>query len=168
MFLYGFTVEDTGYRRSMLPRLPRWLAGKFSESEYEIEDRDSQVAHFFSASFAVVYFCSDAMLLMHRGLKDNLGRCRCPDSKRAKVKGIVMILLRICMWAFMATLSQWQTDPTLLSAIGLASIVAQILLRFVASGVFVDDRVHIDLKERQEMEVAAVVQADDNEVKLVD
>ena len=168
MFLYSFTVEGGSYRRSMLPRLPRWLAGNFSDPEYDSEDRDRQVAHFFSASFAVVYFCSDAILLTHRGLEDNLGRCRCPNSKRAKVKGIVTILLRVCIWAFMATLSQWQTDPTLLSAIGLTSIVAQILLRFVASGVFVDDRVHIDLIENQEMELAADTQGDENEVKLAD
>lgn len=161
MLLYGFTDEASDYRRSLLPRLPRWLAGTFSHPEFDGEDLDRQVAHFFSASFAVVYFCSDAMLLTHRGLKDNLGRCRCPDSKRAKLKGIVMIFLRVCIWAFMATLSQWQTDPTLLSAIGLASIVAQILLRFAASGIFVDDRVHIELKEKQEMEGAADVQIDD-------
>lgn len=163
MLLYGFTIQGEGYRRSLLPRPPRWLAGDIADPSFDSENIDTQVAHFFSASFAVVYFCSDAMLLAHRGLKDNLGRCRCPNSKRAKVKGILLIFLRVCIWVLMATLSQWQTDPTKLSAIGLASVIAQILLRFVASGVFVDERVHIDLKERQEMEVSEDVSIEEKE-----
>ena len=168
MLLYGFTAEGSGYRRSLLPRPPRWLAGNLADPSFDSEDFETQVAHFFSASFAVVYLCSDAMLLAHRGLKDNLGRCRCPNSKRAKFKGIFLIFLRVCIWVFMATLSQWQTDPTTLSAIGLASVIAQILLRFVASDVFVDERVHVYLKESQEMEVPEDERAEENEVEMAD
>jgi hypothetical protein len=129
---------------------PRWLAGSVPDLALDGEVRRQNIADFFSASFAVVYFCSDTMLVVHRGLKDNVGRCRCPHTHKARVKGIVMIALRVGLWVFMALLSQWQTDPMLLSLIGLVSIICQIVLRVASSIVFMDERVHVDLKETQE------------------
>jgi Bacterial low temperature requirement A protein (LtrA) len=150
MLLYEFTYGSSARRRSLLRAIPRWLAGRVPDLAVDSEDRRQNIADFFSASFAVVYFCSDTMLLVHRGLKDNFDRCRCPDTRKAKIKGIVMIILRVCIWVFMALLSQWQTDPMLLSLIGLVSIVCQIVLRVASSIVFMDERVHVDLKETQE------------------
>jgi hypothetical protein len=150
MLLYEFSYGNSARQRSLLPGMPRWLAGSVPDLALDGEVRRQNIADFFSASFAVVYFCSDTMLVVHRGLKDNVGRCRCPHTHKARVKGIVMIALRVGLWVFMALLSQWQTDPMLLSLIGLVSIICQIVLRVASSIVFMDERVHVDLKETQE------------------
>lgn len=160
MLLYEFTYDgSSGRRRSLLP-MPRWLAGGDGALAFATEDRQQRIAHFFSASFAVVYFCSDAMILAHRGFKDNMGRCRCRETSKAKTTGVLLVVLRIGICVFMATLSQYEADPTLLSVIGLASIVGQIVLRVVSSIVFADDRVHVDLKEHQEEQEAVEAEQD--------
>jgi hypothetical protein len=84
------------------------------------------------------------MILAHKGLKDNMGRCRCKQTGQTKVIGIVLILLRGGLIAFVATLGQYETDPELLALIGLASISAQLFLRVVSTAVFPDDQVHDD------------------------
>jgi hypothetical protein len=156
MLLYEFTYEESksGGRLRMLLAVPRWLAGGDGALQFDTDDRRQRIAHFFCASFAIVYFCSDAMILCHRGLKDNMGRCRCGETKKAKITGLVLLALRVAILVFIATLSQYLTDPLLLTAIELASIFAQIVLRVFASIVFSDDRVHIDLKDNQEQEEA--------------
>mmetsp|Transcript_5885 Transcript_5885/g.9781 ORF Transcript_5885/g.9781 Transcript_5885/m.9781 type:complete len:541 (+) Transcript_5885:61-1683(+) len=156
MLLYEFTYEDAlaGRRqRSLLP-MPRWLAGDDGALQFDTDDRRQRIAHFFCASFAVVYFCSDAMLLAHRGLKDNMGRCHCGETKKAKINGIILLVLRVAILVFIATLSQYETDPLLLTLIGLATVFGQVVLRVVSSIIFADDRVHVDLKENQEQEEA--------------
>jgi hypothetical protein len=149
MLLYEYTYENEDKRRlstTILHDLSRWLASDSSSSTlpYTKEERQQHIAHFFCGSLAIVFFCSDAMILAHKGLKDNMGRCRCKQTGHTKIIGIVLVLLRGGLIVFVATLSQYETNPEHLALIGLASICAELALRVVSTAVFPDDQIHVD------------------------
>lgn len=148
MLLYEFFYEsdlDGGGR--FLFDVPRWLAGGRGALLYETEDRRQRIANFFCGSLATVWFCSDVMIVVHRGLKDNLGRFICCETKKTKVKGALLVLVRFAMIAFIATFSQHETNPKMLSLIGLSGIFVQLLLRIFLSMIFHSDRVHDAMTE---------------------
>jgi hypothetical protein len=147
MLLYEFFYESNKEGGRFLFDVPRWLAGGGGALLYETEDRQQRIANFFCGSMATVWFCSDAMIVVHRGLRDNVGRCTCPETNKVKVKGALLVVVRFGMIAFIATLSQYETDPRALSLIGLSGIFVQLLLRIFSSMIFLDDRVHDAMKE---------------------
>jgi hypothetical protein len=163
MLLYDYVYQShSSERRWLLPLMPRWLAeGGGGALAFDTEDRRQRVAHFFGASMAIVFFCSDAMMLAHRGIKTNMERCRCQKTHKTKLKGIVLVLLRVGIIVFMATLSQYETYPKNLAGIGLGAIIGQVFLRVVSFYVFSDDRVHVSisvsLHERQRASAAEEV-----------
>lgn len=120
---------------------PRWLAGgggsKFSE-----EERQQRSANLFCASLATVWLCSDLMLILHHGLGEMRGRCRCKYTKKFNVRGSILIFIRLCLLVFIATLSQWETDPDHVAVIGLAGVFTQLLLRVFGSVFFPSEQVH--------------------------
>lgn len=142
---YKMLVNEHAYAsddgRRMLHSLHRMLAGG-DNSGLSTEDRQQRVANIFCISMAVVFLCSDLLMIVHQGLKDSMGRCVCEETHKTKTLGITLVLVRGGIIAFMATLSRYVTDPTALSLIGLAGIVAEVALRFVGTLVFPDDRVH--------------------------
>eukprot|EP00934_Nitzschia_sp_Nitz4_P007984 Nitzschia sp. Nitz4//scaffold8_size234185//202587//204558//NITZ4_001296-RA/size234185-processed-gene-0.405-mRNA-1//-1//CDS//3329559923//7974//frame0 len=137
MLLYEHVYEassDTGSHRVLLNNkiggyLSRLLASS-SEPMYDTDERQQRIAHFFSASMAVVWFCLDLMIINHKGIPDNLKRCQ-----RAHLKKLsfLLIALRIGLVVFIATISQYATEPSLLAFVGLMGISAQVLLRIVGS-----------------------------------
>lgn len=144
MLLYEYVYEagDSG-KRMLFPVLSRLLAGSSgADDRFTPEDRRQKVAHFFCASMAIIWFCSDVMTLAHRGLKDNLGRCRISESGALKYASVTFFVVRVGLIVFIATLSQYVTQPDVLALIGLLGILCQVALRFVGSFVFEEDFTH--------------------------
>mmetsp|Transcript_8766 Transcript_8766/g.25212 ORF Transcript_8766/g.25212 Transcript_8766/m.25212 type:complete len:582 (+) Transcript_8766:182-1927(+) len=143
MILYEFAYEsDYSKRRSLFGGvLARFLAGSDSSPKYPTDERQQRIAHLFGGSMALVWLCMDAMILTHRGIKDNLGRCRFEnhDSTNKKVMACVLVLIRFGLIALLASLSQYETAPVYLALIGLAGIICQVILRFIATSQFGDD-----------------------------
>jgi hypothetical protein len=151
MFLYeqvyeeeGSTTDagakDTGHRRTATAAsvLFRWLAGtanggssgaQSAISTEEAEDKHEQdVAMFYCISLALVWFCMDVMLLLHRGLKKHRGDInRCSWVRCAVVW--FLILCRVALVVFMATFWLSEVRPTILSWVGLLCIVLQLVTR---------------------------------------
>ena len=174
MFLFEYVYEDAaGSHRTlihdnegahgMLFDVTRGLAGGESAAlEYDTADRQQRIANFFCGSLAVVWFCSDAMLIVHKGLKDNVGRCKCKHTNKTKLVAVLLILLRVGLIAFMATLSLYVSDPLLLPVIGLCCIFGQLVLRVISNVVFPDDRVHSEVDDHGKH---VIVEDDDDENK---
>ena len=147
----------------MLLNVPRWLAGGDGALKYATEDRQQREAHFFSGSMAIVFFCSDTMILTHRGLKDNMGRCLWgQQTTKAKIFGIILLLLRAGLIAFITSLSQYETEPEHLAAIGLAAICGQVILRFVSALVFPSDHGHMTMEEARD-QLGAILDPDEED-----
>lgn len=158
MFLFEYVYEDEGSRRTLIQEgegahrmlfdVTRGLAGGGSAAlEYDTADRQQRIANFFCGSLAVVWFCTDVMLIVHKGLKDNVGRCKCKHTHKTKLVAVVLILLRVGLIAFMATLFLYVTDPLLLPVTGLCCIFGQLILRVISNVVFPDDRVHSEVDD---------------------
>lgn len=144
MVLYEFAYESyesstTDHRSLLLGSgnsiLGRLLAGGGSDvPKYDTPERHQQIANFFSGSMAVVWLCSDLMILTHHGIKAHFQKCS--GSNRTfhmRVFGWVLLLIRIGMLAFIATLSQYYTDPQGLAIIGLCGILFQVILRMIGT-----------------------------------
>lgn len=110
-------------------------------------ERAQNSAHLFCGAMAIVFFCMDTIVLSHVGLKKEVSRCRFKDafctetgkhSKQYNYKGIFLVLYRCSITVFIATLSQWVTDPEYLAEIGLAAVVAQLINRFLGDIFFPD------------------------------
>jgi hypothetical protein len=134
LFLYEFTYAARRLEEQ------RELAGGGSEST--TEERRQQEAYLFGGAMALVWFCSDVILLLHLGINDSMGRCHCSKSKITNVKGLVLLFLRLCLIPISATVSLWQTDPAKLAPIGLGTVVAQLLLRHLGGMYFPQHLVH--------------------------
>jgi hypothetical protein len=135
LYEYVYETEESSNHRALFSALTRFLAAA-EEPKFGLEERRQRVAHFFCISMALVWFCSDAMILIHRGLKDNLGRCRCSQSGGLRYIAVALFFIRVGMIVFIATLSQYVTDPELLAFIGLVGIIVQVLLRVVGTSFF--------------------------------
>ncbi len=142
--LYEFVYEakesssssTTGYRslQGSGGIIGRLLAGGGDAPKYDTTERRQGVANLFSGSMAVVWLCSDLMILTHGGIKAHVQKCT--DSNRTRpmrVLGLVLLLTRIGMIAFIATLSQYFTEPEGLAFIGLCGIAFQVVLRVVGT-----------------------------------
>jgi hypothetical protein len=129
-------ADDTEHRRSLLPAvLARLLAAGADDSASEKDpNRRQNIAHWFCISMALAWFCSDAMILVHHGIKNHLGRCRLHASGKFIATGLV--LSRIGLIAWIGTLSLYVTEPEKLAFLGFVGIFLQVLLRFVGSIAF--------------------------------
>eukprot|EP00429_Kryptoperidinium_foliaceum_P009009 CAMPEP_0176014928 /NCGR_PEP_ID=MMETSP0120_2-20121206/7074_1 /TAXON_ID=160619 /ORGANISM="Kryptoperidinium foliaceum, Strain CCMP 1326" /LENGTH=329 /DNA_ID=CAMNT_0017347881 /DNA_START=487 /DNA_END=1476 /DNA_ORIENTATION=- len=107
-----------------------------AEPNFELADRQQREAQLFCISMAVVWACSDLMIVNHRGLKDNFGRCRFSHAGVLRLVGSILVLLRVGLICFIATLSQWVTQPSLLAFVGLMGIFTQVCLRVIGSVYF--------------------------------
>lgn len=147
MFLYEYVYEEyeNSHRMMLFEPMARLLAGGDGGAlKYDVEDRQQRIANFFCASLAIVWFCQDLMMIMHKGLKDNMGRCRCPHTGKMRAVSVGLTMARVGLVVFIATLRGYITDPLLLSVIGLCGIVAQIILRVISNVAFPDASVHRD------------------------
>ena len=139
MFLYDFTYEARRLEEEEYIHNERFLAGS-GGGGLSTEERQQAAANVFSASMALVFICLDVMLLFHRGLKTSIGRCQCVHSKTKNYKGIILTVARIALILFFATLSQYENnDPQQLAILGLAGVVAQLIIRQLGFIFFVED-----------------------------
>lgn len=135
-YVYAAKEESSGsYRKLWSNPLARLLAGS-DEPMFATAERQQRVSHFFCISMALVWLCSDLMIINHRGLKDNLGYCRLSHTGFLKFVALTLAFLRLGLIIFMATLSQWVTDPSVLAFVGLIGIISQVLLRVVGTSYF--------------------------------
>jgi hypothetical protein len=86
-------------------------------------------ANLYSASLAIIFFCLDVMTLLHLGIKESKNRCICRQHKRKNLKGISLIILRLGMLGFTATMGLWTTDPANLAVLGVVCVAVQLMLR---------------------------------------
>jgi hypothetical protein len=162
MLLYEYVyAEQDGNRRMLLPMMTRLLAGGESAAlRFETEDRRQRVANFFSGSMALVFFCMDAMAIVHRGLAASIQRLECTDgTHRTRYWVVFLIAIRVALIGFIASLSQFTTAPEVLSFVGLGGILGQLVLRVLGSFAFPVDEEEEEAKllERIAMHSAARV-----------
>lgn len=153
LYEYSFIGRSKRRARMMLQFVPRWLAGGDGALRFPTDDRRQRIAYFFCFSMATVWLCSDFMILTHQGIHLGMGRVQCPHTGKIRVKGVLLILVRVVLIGFIATLCLYETDPAQLAVIGLASIVTQIALRVFSMMFFgfnefpQDELLHIEVKE---------------------
>jgi hypothetical protein len=147
MLLYEFVYQsysETGYDRNrsrglifnVLNHRSRLLAGASENtmliSQLSTEERQQRVAHFFSGSLSLIFFCLDALSLAHRGIGEQWKRCKeCDGTKLQKFLCWFLVLCRFFTIVFVASLSQFVKDPTHTSLIGVTVVVTQLCIRFV-------------------------------------
>lgn len=140
MFLFEFVYESKGERRFLSPIVQRLLAGGESAAlRFETDDRQQRIAHFFSASLALVFFCLDGMSLAHKGISANVDRCQCDKTQKVRNTVILLVIFRVALIVFFATLSQYCTDPAILAALGFGGIVVQLAIRVLGAFLFPAD-----------------------------
>eukprot|EP00566_Odontella_aurita_P006424 CAMPEP_0113547210 /NCGR_PEP_ID=MMETSP0015_2-20120614/12230_1 /TAXON_ID=2838 /ORGANISM="Odontella" /LENGTH=593 /DNA_ID=CAMNT_0000447741 /DNA_START=82 /DNA_END=1863 /DNA_ORIENTATION=+ /assembly_acc=CAM_ASM_000160 len=108
----------------------RILAGQ-DAPKYSLAERQGRVAHFFCGSLAVAWVCLDLMILSHNGIKASLHRCECEVTRKVSKSAIFFCVLRVALVVFIATLSQYVTDPLRITVIGMVAIIAQVCTRFI-------------------------------------
>lgn len=123
---FTLMVQEFGYEDD---KHRRFLVGGGGASTYDPEDRRQRTAYLFCFSLATIWICLDGMTLFHLGIKNSRNRCQCKRSKVLNIKGIILVLLRLGMIVFMATLGVYETDPQNLAMIGLFCVLLQLILR---------------------------------------
>lgn len=145
-----YTVSD--YSRRLYPIFPneyevgaRWLAAAGDDDSGcspSTEEKKQMVAHLFSGAMAIAFVCLDVMLLAHVGLKKEVDKCKilgsvCENGTRKmqyNIKGILFVVVpRGAITIFIATLSQWEKNPSALAGFGLAAVVCQLITRFLGN-----------------------------------
>jgi hypothetical protein len=101
---------------------------------FDATDRKQRVTYFFSASMAAVFVCLDGIILCHQGFQPRAERCR--ETRSLQVIGLSLVLSRLVLVVFVATMGLYVTQPRAVAGIGLGSIIIQILIREVDSRVF--------------------------------
>jgi hypothetical protein len=122
-----FPAEDVGEGLAATTE-QRVLAGG-GATLYPPAEMEQRAAHMFSIALALVFFTLDGMSIMHVGFKHGQHRCYFDKTKSFNLIGVFLVLIRVGIVAFVATLSQWITDPEVLSTIGLGVTLSQVLLR---------------------------------------
>lgn len=140
MLLQEHVYENSGKRRFLSPIVERLLAGGESAAlRFDTDDRRQRIAHFFGASLAIVFVCLDGMSLAHKGITASLNRCQCKETHVVRLSVIIMVVFRVALVVFFATLSQYCTDPSLLATLGFVGIVCQLLIRVLGAFMFPPD-----------------------------
>lgn len=151
MLLYEYVYKAEGVRRTLLFHAPdnhRWLSGGESAAlRFSTEDREQRIAHYFSGSLAMIFFSLDAMSLAHRGIGTQWNRCECAATKAKKFLAFSLVACRTALLIFIATLSQFETNPSRLAVIGLLTILSQLCVRFVGSYALYTDHDAAEEKE---------------------
>jgi small-conductance mechanosensitive channel len=137
---YSGSTRVRGLIFHVLNHHPRFLVGDSDSntlsSQLSPEEREQRDAHFFSGSLSVIFFCLDALSLAHRGIGTQWKRCECADTNLKKFLAWVLVLCRLLLLIFVASLSQYITDPTQIAVIGVTVVVTQLCIRFVGYYVF--------------------------------
>lgn len=104
-------------------------SGNATNTPYDPQEIRRRAANMFAGSLAIIFFCLDMMTLLHLGIEQSKERCICAQFKQRNTKGIFLVLFRIGLIAFTATLGLWDTESVDLSATGLALVLIQLWTR---------------------------------------
>jgi uncharacterized membrane protein YeiB len=116
--------DDANHRLLYPTMAARWLAaGESAALRLDKEDRRQRIAHLFSGSLALVWFCLDVVTWAHSNFEV---LPRASQGRKARVAAIVLVVLRVALIGWIATVSQYETDPDVLSIMGLAGILAHL------------------------------------------
>eukprot|EP00977_Amphora_coffeiformis_P021586 scaffold9519_cov183-Amphora_coffeaeformis.AAC.2 len=85
-------------------------------------------ADLFCKSLAVIFACLDGMTALHIGYAAALKRLATTEKMNS-----IVVVLRTAAIPLTVTVSQWETDPSRLSYIGLLIVVVQVVLRKVGN-----------------------------------
>jgi hypothetical protein len=140
LFVTSFAYEvvdddyDSSDHRTLLQSSPamttRILAGGGgSIARADFDGLEQRAANIFSVAMACVFFSLDGMSLMNVGFDNCRKRTYCKKSHAYNIKGYSLLALRVGAIVFVATLSQWKTDPQVLAGIGLGVTIGQSVLR---------------------------------------
>jgi hypothetical protein len=132
MLLYEIVYQHDDTTSAHRTLLQRVLAGSSSAAlRFSTQDRQQRIAHLFSGSVTVVWFCLDGMTFTHIGWDAKKAKYNELTSTPLKVLYWVCMLLRLGLLILSATMSQWVTKPTTLSWLGLMGVISQLALRGV-------------------------------------
>jgi len=165
MFLFEFvyadvadttTVADAGGegRRSLWSSVAssgRWLAGSSGALLLDPDERRQSVTAFFSGSLAVVFFCMDALIVLHRGFGVSVKRVESLQLHN-RLFGPLLTVVRIGIIALASTVFMYEQEPQHLSIIGLGTILGQLIIRAIGTYLFPPDA---EEAEAQCAEIAA-------------
>jgi hypothetical protein len=110
-------------------RVRMLASGGGSLTQQEFDDMEQSAAHLFSIALSIIFFALDGMSFMTVGLQGCKSRVHCSKSLQYNIKGLLLILFRVGLLVFCATLSQWETDPQVLAVAGLGITIGQIIAR---------------------------------------
>jgi len=144
MLLYEHLYEDKGDYR--LRRLLQYFkdaairnlagAGGGKASQFTTDERKQRVADFFCGSLAIAWICLDLIILTHQGIRNNANRCKLQRTKKISIIGISLAFVRVSLIAFMASLSQYVTEPQSVAIIATCAIIAQVITRFLGDLIY--------------------------------
>jgi hypothetical protein len=158
LMVQEFGYEDDNHRRS--------LAGGSGASKYDPEDRRQRTAYLFCFSLATIWICLDGMTLFHLGINNSRMRCKCERSKVLNIKGIILVVLRVGMIVFMATLGIYETDTQNLAIIGLFCVLLQLFLRKLGTKFLSAAQIHsVDGAVPKENALGSAYQSDSEDFK---
>ena len=126
-------IYDDGYTDHYLYGSSRRLGGE----ELPMAERRQRIAVLFTASLTVAFAVLDAMILCHKGIRENWNRLK-------SRKGVVVTLIRIALLLFCASFSFYVSEPEILSIAGLLAIALQIVFRVAGTLVFSMDRIEAE------------------------
>jgi len=87
----------------------------------------TKAAHLFCGSLAIIFFSLECMSVLHLGFNECEERCVLQGGKN--YSGILLLVVKVGIIAFTATLSQWETDPQSLVIIALFIVLFQLAMR---------------------------------------
>jgi hypothetical protein len=135
-WLHDSTSSITNRNNNILDFHPhRWLADD-STAENDcglLQLTDDiyrrNVALTFCLSLAMIFACLDLMTLCHLGIKTSQERCFCSQKKQYNIRGLIVVLCRVGLVIFTATMAIWEENVKNLTIIGLCLTILQIAVR---------------------------------------
>ena len=119
---------------------------------YTTKERQQRIANLFCFALAAVFLFLDVLTIAHSGFSALSNRCHCKEGN-FQMKGFALVVFsRIVIIIFLATLSQYISDPELIVLIGFGTIVMQVTVRFLGRVYFPSKQLHAieDLEFKKE------------------
>jgi hypothetical protein len=121
----------------------RRLAGG-GGTPYPVDEMKQRAAHMFSISLSMIFLMLDAISFLHLGFEHSKKRCYCKKNNKYNFKGVFLVTIRFGIVPFVATLSQWITDPEVLAGAGLGLTLFQVVLRKLGEKYMNEGMEHLD------------------------
>jgi hypothetical protein len=137
--LRSLLLERQQQQSSLFQELERKLAGGGGEGlvyTLSTKQRQENIAIMFCAGLAAVTIFQDIKLLTHHNLQTSVKRCNDAADGRVHVGVLLLLMTRVAVVAFIATLWWWVTEPKNVALLGCATLLVQIILRMIGGMIF--------------------------------